>query len=129
MLEYVFLIDIQKSFLSIELELKLDRDMLRFVWGLPRQEIKLYQMKLVTFGLISSPCQACTCLKDMAKTHVLMYSLAAAIIIANSYMDDITSGAISVAEGCKLIKQVLTVMDAGGFQGHKVSTSNPAMVD
>ena len=52
---YVFLIDIQKMFLSIELELKSDRDMLRFVWGLPRQQIKHYRMKIVTFGLISSP--------------------------------------------------------------------------
>ena len=44
-------------------------------------------------------------------------------------MDDIASGAISVVEGSKLIKQILTVMDAGGFQGHKISTNNPAMVD
>ena len=65
--EFVFLIDIQKMFLSIELELKSDHDMLRFVWGLPRQQIKHYRMKVVTFGLISSPYQACTCLKDTAK--------------------------------------------------------------
>ena len=32
-----------------------------------------------------------------------MYPLAAAIIIADSYMNDIASGAISVAEGRKLI--------------------------
>ena len=54
--------------------------------------------------------------------------LAAAIIIADSYMDDIASGAISVVEGHKLIKQILTVMDAGGFRGNKISTSNPVMV-
>ena len=58
-----------------------------------------------------------------------MYPLAAAIIIADSYMDDIASGAISVAEGRKLIKQILSVMDAGGFRGHKISTSDPAMVE
>ena len=127
--EYVFLIDIQKMFLSIELEQKSDCDMLRLLWGLPRQEIKHYSMKVVTFGLISSPYQACTCLKVTAKVHALMYLLAAAIIIADSYMDDITSGTISVAEGRKLIMQILDVMDAGGFRGHKISTSNPAMVE
>ena len=127
--ENVFLINIQKRFLSIELEQKLDHDMLRFGWGLTRQEIKHYRMKVVTFGLISSPYQACTCLQNTAKVHALMYPLAAAIIIADSYMDDITSGAISVAEGHKLIKQILTVMDAGGFRGHKISTTHPAMVD
>ena len=58
-----------------------------------------------------------------------MYPFAAVIIIADSYMDDIASCAISVAEGRKLIKQILTVMDAGGFRGHKISTSNPAMVE
>ena len=61
-------------------------------------------MKVVTFGLISSPYQACTCLKDTAKIHSMMYPHVAAIIIADSYMDDIASGAISVAEGRKLIK-------------------------
>ena len=44
-------------------------------------------------------------------------------------MDDIASGAISVAEGRKLIKQILTVMDAGGFRGHKISTNDPGMVE
>ena len=58
-------------------------------------------MKVVTFSLISSPYQACTCLKDTAKIHSLMYPLAA--IIADSYMDDITSGAISVAKGVSLL--------------------------
>ena len=58
-----------------------------------------------------------------------MYPLTAAIIIADSYMDDIASGAISVAEGHKLIKQILTVMDAGGFRGHKISTNDPGMVE
>ena len=86
-------------------------------------------MKDVTFGLISSPYQACTCLKDTAKIHAMMYPLTAAIIIADSYMDDIATGAISVAEGWKLIKEILTIMDAGGFQGHKISTSNPVMVE
>ena len=42
--EYVFLIDIQKMFLSIVLELKSDRDMLRLVWGLPRQQLKHYRI-------------------------------------------------------------------------------------
>ena len=39
--------------------------MLRFVWGLPRQQIKHYRMKVVTFGLISSPYQAFTCLNPL----------------------------------------------------------------
>ena len=84
--EYLFLIDVQKMFLPIELELKSDREMPRFVWSQPRQEIKHYRMKVVTFGLISSPYQADSCLKDMDKVHALMYPLAAAIVIADSYM-------------------------------------------
>ena len=58
-----------------------------------------------------------------------MYPLAAVIIIADSYMDDIASGAISVVEGRKLMKQIPTVMDAGGFRGHKISTNDPGMVE
>ena len=40
--------------------------------------------------------------------------------------DDIAS---SVAEEQKLIKQILSIMDTGGFWDHKVSASNSMMVD
>ena len=56
-------------------------------------------MKVVAFGLISSPYQACDCLKNTCKIHALMYPLVTAIIIADSYMDDIAFSAISVVEG------------------------------
>ena len=58
-----------------------------------------------------------------------MYPLAAVMIIADSYMDDIASWAISVAERRKLITQILKFMVARGFRSYKISASNPAMVD
>ena len=57
-----------------------------------------------------------------------MCALAVAIIIADNYMDDIVSGAISVVERRKLIKQMLNILDAGGFRVHKISACNAAMV-
>ena len=125
---HVFLIDIQKMFLSIRLELKSDQDMLRFMWGLPGETVRYYRMVVVTFGLISSPYQAISCLRDTAERNQSIYPLAAAIILLNTYMDDIASGAMTVAEGRTLIQEILEILASGGFKGHKISASEPSML-
>ena len=90
-LPHVFLIDIKKMFLSIRLELKSDQDMLRFAWGLPGETIRHYRMVVVTFGLISSPYQAISCLQDTAKLNQSIYHDAAAFILLSTYMDNIAT--------------------------------------
>ena len=116
-------------FLSIGLELKSDQEMLRFVWSMPGQPIKHYRMITVTFGLISSPHQAISCLRDTAIRLQTVYPEAAMIILICGYMDDIASGAKTVQEGKRLIMEILVIMASGGFKGHKISASDPAMLE
>lgn len=126
---HVFLIDIQKMFLSIGLELKSDQDMLRFVWSMPHESVRHYRMLVVTFDRISSPHQAISCLRDTAEKLQSVYPESAEIILLCGYMDDIASGAKSVEEGKRLIKEILIIMASGGFKGHKISASDPEMID
>ena len=127
-IEHVFLIDVKKMFLSVDLALTSDKDMLRFVWGRPGELVKVYRHKTLAFGVISSPYQAMSCLHDTAKLLEKEYPEAAEAIQANTYMDDNSGGANNLEDAKKLLDDILVVMESGGFIGHKIAVSHPELV-
>ena len=127
-LEHVFLIDVKKMFLSVDLALTSDKDMLRYVWAKPGDQIKVYRHKTLAFGVISSPYQAMSCLHDTAKLLEKEYPEAAEAIQANTYMDDNSGGSNDLASAKKLLDDILIVMESGGFIGHKIAVSHPDLV-
>ena len=124
-LEHVFLIDVKKMFLSVDLALTSDKDMLRYVWAKPGEPLKVYRYKTLAFGVISSPYQAMSCLHDTAKLLEKEYPKAAEAIQANTYMDDNSGGSNDLEEAKKLLSDILLVMESGGFIGHKIAVSHP----
>jgi hypothetical protein len=127
--KYIFLIDVRKMFLAVELALKQDKDMLRYIWGEPGTEPKLYRLKSLGFGILSSPFQAIKCLQDTAKALAKVYPEAAESLLQNTYMDDNSDGSNSLEKAKKLLQDILTVMESGGFHGHKISASHPELLD
>ena len=130
MKEHLVLIDVKKMFLAIHLAKLSDKDMLRFVWakqGSNRPDLLRY--RVLAFGVVSSPFQAMWCLHETAKMNQDKYPEAAQIILEMTYMDDINITANSVAEATKLTKEVLEILDSGGFYGHKISASDSKIVD
>ena len=127
-LEHIFLIDVKKMFLSVDLALTSDKDMLRYVWAKPGEQIKIYRHRTLAFGVISSPYQAMSCLHDTAKLLEKEYPKAAEAIQANTYMDDNSGGSNNLADAKRLLDDILTVMESGGFIGHKIAVSNPDLV-
>ena len=124
-LEHVFLIDVKKMFLSVDLALTSDKDMLRYVWAKPGEKIKVYRHKTLAFGVISSPFQAMSCLHDTAKLLETDYPEAAEAIQTNTYMDDNSGGSNDLGSAKKLLDDILIVMESGGFIGHKIAVSHP----
>ena len=127
-LEHVFLIDVKKMFLSVELALTSDKDMLRYIWAKPGDQVKVYRYKTLAFGVISSPYQAMSCLHDTAKLLEKQYPEAAEAIQANTYMDDNSGGSNDLASAKRLLDDILIVMESGGFIGHKIAVSHPDLV-
>ena len=126
-LEHIFLIDVKKMFLSVDLALTTDKDMLRYVWAKPGEAIKVYRYKTLAFGVISSPFQAMSCLHDTARLLEKEYPEAAEAIQMNTYMDDNSGGSNDLVSAKKLLDDILIVMESGGFIGHKIATSHPAL--
>ena len=111
--KFIFLIDIKKMVLAVELSLKSDRDMLRYLWGEPGSEPKLYRLRALGFGIISSPFQAMRCLQDTAVAVSDKYPEAAESIAKNTYMDDTSDGHDSLEAATNLLRDILTVMESG----------------
>ena len=130
MREHLVLIDVKKMFLAIRLEKLSDKDMLRFVWAKPGSDRPdLLRYRVLAFGVVSSPFQAIWCLHETAKMFLKKYPISAQIILDMTYMDDINITANSVVEAKKRTMEVLEILNHGGFYGHKISASNPEIVN
>ena len=128
--QFVAMVDIKKMFLAVQLQKLSDRDMLRFVWAEPGASApNFYRFKTLPFGVVSSPFQAIWCLQEAAKKRKLEYPEAAEIILTMTYMDDIVIVANTVRRTVKLVKEVLTILEMGGFYGHKISASDPMILE
>ena len=128
--EHLVLIDVKKMFLAIQLEKLSDKDMLRFVWAKPgSNRPDLLRYRVLAFGVVSSPFQAIWCLHETAKMFLKKYPVSAQIILDMTYMDDINITANSIVEAKKLTMEILEILDHGGFYGHKISASDPQIVD
>jgi len=57
------------------------------------------------------------------------YPVSAQIILDMTYMDDINITASSIKTAKKLTMEVLEILSHGGFYGHKISASNPEIVN
>ena len=127
--EHLVLIDVKKMFLAIHLAKPSDKDMLRFVWARPgTDKPDLLRYKVLAFGVVSSPFQAMWCLHETAKMCQDKYPEASRIILEMTYMDDINITAASIAEAKRLTMEVLAILEFGGFYGHKISSSDPKIV-
>jgi len=104
--------------------------MLRFVWAKPgNDKPDLFRYRVLAFGVISSPFQAMWCLHKTAKMCQDKYPEAAQIILDMTYMDDIAVLADSIAKSKQLTMDVLAILEYGGFYGHKISSSDPKIVE
>ena len=128
--KHLVLVDIKKMFLAIRLELTSDKDMLRYVWAPPGSDRPvLLRYRVLAFGVVSSPFQAISCLHETARKKQRKYPAAAEIILRMTYMDDIAITADTVAEATGLLNDVLEILEYGGFYGHKISASEPKIVE
>jgi hypothetical protein len=127
--QFIFLIDVRKMFLAVKLQLKSDKDMLRYLWGEPGKQPDLYRLTSLGFGILSSPFQAMQCLRGSAAALASKYPEAAQSIDANTYMDDNSDGRETILATAELLKDILTVMDSGGFHGHKIAASHPEILE
>ena len=117
--EFAFKSDLRDMFLKIQIRLE-DRDAQRFLWRGKERSIppREYLMSSVSFGAKSSPCTAIYIKNRNASDFSQKYPTAANAIINNSYMDDFLCSTMSEQEARQVIKQVIEINKAAGWEMH-----------
>lgn len=112
----VFCADIEKMYRQILID-PTHRDYQRIVWRFnPTSEIEHYRLNTVTYGTSSAPFLATRTLNQLSKDYKAMYPEASKTIARNFYVDDLLSGASTVQDALKLQKEIVQLVDSGGFK-------------
>ena len=123
--KYIFVSDITKMFNT----LKLTPDMYKFSLYLfsesldPQEDFQIWCQLTLMYGVKSASAQATYGLRKTADLKKLVYPLAHKIIMKWTYMDDSKGGANTKEMRDEMIRQLLEMVDYGGFK-IKVVTKN-----
>ncbi|XP_025270835.1 uncharacterized protein LOC112639871 [Camponotus floridanus] len=120
--------DVEKMFRQILVHPD-DRDLQRILWrDSPQDSPAEYQLSTVTYGLACAPFLAMRALRQLAEDEGKQYPLGAAVLLRDVYMDDILTGAATMAETQEMCKQLSSICMAGGFPLRKWSASDSAVI-
>nr|XP_027205022.1 uncharacterized protein LOC113798658 [Dermatophagoides pteronyssinus] len=115
--KFAFTADLSKAFLQILIHTE-DRKFLKFLWKNDKNELKMYQMKVLPFGLVSSPAILTSVTKKLLCDQNLN-QIADAI-----YMDDIIWAMDSESDLCLLINNLKNCFQNAGFVMHKICSNS-----
>lgn len=111
--------DIQQMYRQI-LVRKEDQDYQRIVWRQnPTEPISEYRLCTVTYGTSCAPYLAIKVLRQLACDERELHSHAASVVDNDFYMDDLLSGCDTESEAIILCKELIDLLQKGGFILHK----------
>lgn len=112
---FVIAADIEKMYRQIRVYPE-DRDVQRILWRHFQQEpVREFRLNTVTYGLTCAPFLAVRMLHQLAQDESSNYPLGAETLLRDMYVDDVLTGAASVAEAMQLRAQLTGICKAGGF--------------
>ncbi|GFW19409.1 uncharacterized protein TNCV_1603031 [Trichonephila clavipes] len=80
--------------------------LLRILWKESPEDLrKTFEMKTVTYGMVSAPFLATRNLLQLSRDEEKNFPLAAPVLRENFYMDDVLCGAVSLMEAKALKNQ------------------------
>lgn len=115
----VFSVDASKMYRQILVDPSQTRYQRIFWRGSPSEALKVLELLTVTYGTSSASFLAVRSLIQLARDEMANYPEAAKVILCDTYMDDILSGAETVQEAKKLREDVEKLMLKGGFPVRK----------
>ncbi|XP_062541814.1 uncharacterized protein LOC134209800 [Armigeres subalbatus] len=111
--------DVSKMYRQV-LHAKQDRRFLRIFWRPhPSQPLRILELCTVTYGTASAPSLATRCLVQLVEEDGDAFPIASRIVKEETYMDDVLSGADSVADAIEAQQQLKQLLERGGFPIHK----------
>ncbi|XP_075158079.1 uncharacterized protein LOC142231352 [Haematobia irritans] len=126
--QFVFNGDIQKMYRQIwvhEDDQKFQQILFR---PAPNKPVQNFQLKTVTFGVNAAPFLAIRTLLELGKECKLSYPQASQILQHEVYVDDVLSGAHSIAEAKIKQYQLVKALSSAGFPLKKLTSNSKALL-
>ncbi|XP_062704099.1 uncharacterized protein LOC134286498 [Aedes albopictus] len=95
----------------------------------PAQPLRVLELTTVTYGTACAPFLATRCLLQLSIDEADSFPIAANIIREDCYVDDILSGADTVAEAIECQTQLIGMLKSAGFPVHKWSSNSPKLLE
>ncbi|XP_049875316.1 uncharacterized protein LOC126373281 isoform X1 [Pectinophora gossypiella] len=125
---YFFICDIQKMFRCIQLNPS-QRSLQNILWReSPEKDILCIQLSTVTYGLKSSSYLATRCLIELATRYKDQFPLASAILINNTYVDDVLVTSKTECELLQMKAELVGLLELGSFYLHKWASNSTALL-
>ena len=106
-----------------------DRDWLRILWrATPADGVREFRMNTVTYGTASAPYLAHRVLTQLASDEAERFPLGAQILRCHCYVDDILAGADDVETAKAIQREVIGILNAGGFPLDKWAGNVPDLL-
>lgn len=112
--KYVLTGDIEKMYLQIRIQQQ-DQKFLRILWRDDDGEIGIYQFNRLIFGLKPASYIATRCIQQLAEEEESRFPGASQTLKRDLYVDDLLTGADSIAEVIKLQEETTQLLREGGF--------------
>ncbi|XP_046145417.1 uncharacterized protein LOC114881524 [Osmia bicornis bicornis] len=105
-----------------------DADWTRILWrSRPDQPVQDFRLKTVTYGTACAPFLALRVLVQLAEDEEERFPLGAVAIRRHSYVDDILAGADDEKAALELRRQVISILQSGGFDLSKWASNKPSL--
>ncbi|XP_055645590.1 uncharacterized protein LOC129782412 [Toxorhynchites rutilus septentrionalis] len=120
--------DIAKMYRMIGIHTE-DQRLQRILWrDSPIEPIRTFELATVTYGTASAPYLATKCLQKLADEGVNKYPTAARVLKQDFYIDDLLTGTDNFEDGVKLVKELIELLESGGFSLRKWNSNCEAIL-
>ena len=126
---YVFTSDITKMYRQVSLHPD-DRPFHYILWRpTPTEDIQVYELCTVTYGTASASFLATRALKQLAIDELVEFPLASKAALNDFYVDDILTGANTLAEAKSVQSQLSKMMSKGKLELKKWCANHPEIIE
>lgn len=94
----------------------------------PSDKLSIYQLNTVTYGTTSAPYLSIRVLQQLAEDHKSEFPNESEVLISDSYVDDVISGADTLESAIELHKNVCILLGKGGCNLRKWITNSPELL-
>ncbi|XP_050528192.1 uncharacterized protein LOC126898294 [Daktulosphaira vitifoliae] len=122
--KYLFITDVKQMYRQILVQ-PTDRDYLRIFWRFSQNDpISEYRLCTVTYGTSAAPFQALRTIRELANVDGQLYPQAAEILLNDTFVDDIITGANSEKNALDYQTQLIKLCSLAQFELRKWASNS-----